>query len=245
MNNLVELYQGKEARVSTFLIFNGFGYTEHRAFKKLISKNMDSFLKYGQIFEAFQNALNKKRGGQDKSYFLNEKQFMLLVAVSKTTPESLILKMRIIDEFLRMRKALAQMASTRTSEEWQHVRSDGKAVYHLKTDVIKTFVDYATSQGSKSANMYYTNLAIMENRALFLIEQKYPNVREVLNIKQLMQVATADQIVEKALVDGMKQGLPYKEIYTLAKDRVIQFSNILGKSLVIEMLEAPRIQKLC
>ena len=241
MENLVELYQGKEARVSTFLIFNGFGYTEHRAFKKLISKNMDSFLKYGQIFEAFQNALNKKRGGQDKSYFLNEDQFMLLVAVSKTTPGSLVLKMRIIDEFFRMRKMLAKLASTRSSEEWQNLRKDGKAVYLQKTDVIKQFVDYATAQGSKSASMYYTNLAQMENKALFLIEQKYQNVREVLNIKQLMQVATADQIIEKALGDGIKQELPYKEIYALAKDRVIQFSEILGKSLVIEMLETPRL----
>ena len=241
MENLVELYHGKEARVSTFLIFNGFGYTEHRAFKKLISKNMDSFLKYGQIFEAFQNALNKKRGGQDKSYFLNEEQFMLLVAVSKTTPESLILKMRIIDEFFRMRKTLAQMASTRSSEEWQHVRKDGKAVYLQKTDGIKAFVDYATSQGSKSANMYYSNLARMQNSALFFIEQKYKNVREFLNVRQLGQVMVADQIVEKALADGMEKELLYKEIYALAKDRVIQFSEILGKSLVIEILETPRL----
>lgn len=241
MDKLVELYQGKEARVSTFNIWAGFGYGEHRAFKLLISKHLSSFVKYGQLFESFQNVSNKKRGGQEKSYFLNEEQFVLLVAVSKTTPESLQLKMRIINEFFRMRKALAQIASTRTSEEWQHIRKNGKAVYFQKTDVIKEFVDYATAQGSNSAKMYYTNIANMENKALFFIEQKFPNVREVLNIKQLMQVATADQIVEKALEDGMRQGLPYKEIYLDAKERVIKFSEIIGKSLVIEMTETKKL----
>lgn len=76
MEKLVELYQGKEARISTFNIFNGFGYKEHRTFKRLVTKNADSFLKYGLLFEALESALNKKRGGQEKSYFLNEEQFM-------------------------------------------------------------------------------------------------------------------------------------------------------------------------
>ena len=235
MEKLVSLYEGKEARVSTFGIFSGFGYSEHRTFKRLVANNMDSFLKYGKVFEAQQNALNKKKGGQEKSYFLNEEQFMLLVAISKTTPESIELKMRIINEFMRMRTALAKMAVK--APDWQQVRKDGKEVYHQKVDIIKSFVEYATEQGSQSAKMYYTNLAKMENQALFLVEQKYPNLREVLNIKQLMQVATADQVVEKALQDGMDKKLPYKDIYQLAKERIIQFSSIIGKSQVIALLE--------
>lgn len=242
MEKLVSLYEGKEARVSTFDIFSGFGYPEHRSFKRRIKEHEESFLKYGELLEAQNCALNRKRGGQEKSYLLNEEQFMLLVTIAKTTPESIELKMRIINEFMRMRKQLAKMAVK--SPDWQQVRKDGKAVYHQKTNVIKTFVEYATEQGSQSAKMYYTNLAKMENQALFLVEQKFPNLREILNIKQLMQVATADQIVEKALQDGMEQKLPYKEIYQLAKERVIQFSNIIGKSQVIALLERDDIKQI-
>jgi hypothetical protein len=236
MEKLVSLYQGKEARISTFDIFSGFGYPEHRSFKRRIKDHESSFLKYGKLFEAQSCASNKKRGGQEKSYLLNEEQFMLLVTIAKTTPESIELKMRIIDEFMRMRTALAKAVSNRKTDDWLETRKDGKQVYLQKTDVIKQFVDYATEQGSKSANMYYSNIATMENKALFILEQKFKNVREFLNIRQLMQVATADQIIEKALQDGMEQNLNYKDIYALAKERVIQFSNIIGKSLVVEMI---------
>lgn len=237
MEKLVSLYEGKEARVSTFDIFKGFGYAEHRTFKRLISNSMDGFLKYGTVFEALQSASNKKRGGQEKSYFLNEEQFMLLVVISKTTPESLELKMRIVDEFVRMRNALATIAANRDNLDWQKVRANGKQVYFQKTDVIKQFVEYATEQGSKNAAMYYTNIAQMENKALFFFEKKYPNVREVLNIRQLTCAATTDQVIEKALQDGMNATLPYKDIYALAKERIIAFSSIIGKSLVIELQE--------
>jgi hypothetical protein len=202
---------------------------------------MDSFLKYGKVLEALQSASNKKKGGQEKSYFLNEEQFMLLVTISKTTPESIELKMRIVNEFFRMRNALAQAMANRSNQDWVSSRKDGKRVYFQKTDVIKTFVDYATEQGSQSAKLYYCNIAKMENAALFILEQKYPNVREFLNVRQLFQIATADQIVEKALQDGMEQKLNYKDIYALAKERVIQFSNIIGKSLVVEMQENLKI----
>ena len=56
-----------------------------------------------------------------------------------------------------------------------------------------------------------------------------------------MQVATADQVIEKALQDGMNDKLLYKDIYVLAKERVIAFSNIIGKSLVIELQENKRL----
>lgn len=242
MGELVELYKGKEPRVSTALLFEKLGYTGHRFLKRVISAHEKELLEYGLLPLERQKVAGTK-GRPDESYLINEDQFILLVMLVKNSPESVELKVRIAKEFKTMRKMLSKLASTRSTEDWQNVRNDGKVVYLQKTDVIKQFVDYAIAQGSKSANMYYSNLAQMENKALFLIEQKYPNVREVLNIKQLMQVATADQIVEKALGDGMKQELHYKKIYVLAKDRVIQFSEILGKSLVIEMLETPRLNQ--
>jgi phage regulator Rha-like protein len=241
MEKLVELYQGKEARVSTFNIWAGFGYKEHRTFKRVISENINDFEEMGKVFEASTDASNKKRGGQEKGFLLNEKQATLLIALVKNTPESVEIKKRLVSEFFRMRETLAKMAMTRSSEEWQTKRIDGKAVYHQKIDVIKQFVDYCTRAGSKSANMYYSSLATMENKALFFIEQKYPNVRDVLNVKQLGQVMVADQIIEKVMLEEMEKETEYHEIYKICKDRVVQFSQMLGKSLVIDMIEQKRL----
>lgn len=236
MNSLVELYKGKEPRVKTIDLYKGFGYFEHRTLKRVILKNRDEFKKRGALVSASTNAENKK-GRPDESYLLNERQFILLVMLVKNTPESVELKSRVEIEFSSMREKLAHILSTRSSDDWKNIRKDGKTVYFQKTNIIKNFVDYATEQGSTSAGKYYINLATMENKALFLVEQKFPNLREVMNIKQLMQIATADQIVEKALQDGMSQNLHYKDIYLLAKDRVVKFSEIIGKSQVIAMTD--------
>lgn len=239
MENLIELYHGKEPRVKTWDLWKGLGYKEHRTLKRVIADNLSDFEDLGKVvtISASTDAENKKKGRPDESYFLNEDQFMLLVTMVKNTPESKKLKMALVKEFRRMKNVLASLAAQKSTIDYHTARQNGKAVYFQKTDVIKRFVDYATEQGSQSANLYYTNIAKMENSALFLVEQKYPNLREVLNIKQLMQIATADQIVEKALQDGMNDNLHYKDIYKLAKERVIQFSDIIGKSQVIALLE--------
>jgi len=237
MEQLVSLYQGKEARVGTWDIWRGFGYSEHRAFKKVIWANKELFESKGKLITSSVLDVNKK-GRPDESYLLNERQFFLLVMLAKNTPESILLKDRIENEFDRMRRQLAKLTSQRQTIDWQTARQDGKAIYHQKTDVLKLFVDYATAQGSKSAGMYYQSIAKMENAALFILEQKFKAVREFLNVRQLQQAAIADQIVEKALQDGMDQQLDYHDIYSLAKDRVIQFSNIIGKSLVIEFQQS-------
>jgi Rha family phage regulatory protein len=182
-----------------------------------------------------------KKGESRKYYEITWKGFSML-AMGFTGQAAYEWKQSFLDAFESMGDYIFRHKQEYGSEQRIALRKDSKVVYLQKTDVIKQFVNYATEQGSKSANMYYQNLAKMENKALFLIEQKYPNVREVLHIRQLMAVSAADQIVEKALSDGMDKKLPYKDIYELAKDRVIQFAGIIGKSQVIEMLENQHIQ---
>lgn len=118
------------------------------------------------------------------------------------------------------------------SPEWKQVRAEGKGDRRIETDAIKEFIEYAKSQGSKSAEKYYVNLSRMENKALFLVEQKYPNLRERLGISQLRTIQMADRIVAKALEDGMNQSLHYKEIYKLAKGQVETFAGCIGQSPV-------------
>lgn len=230
MNDLVVLINNQPT-VSTFDLFVAMGYGEHRALKKLIVDNINDFEDFGVV--RFQMQKPSGKGGRPtQGYLLNEDQFILLVLLARNSKEVIKLKVRVAKEFARLKSIAANIVAQQRDPNWQNIRSDGKIAYKQKTDVIKNFVDYATAQGSKSASMYYTNLAKMENKALFLIEQKYDNLREILTIKQLMQVCTADDVIEKALLDGMNGDLPYKEIYKLAKERIISFAAIIGKSQV-------------
>jgi hypothetical protein len=159
------------------------------------------------------------------------------VLLAKNSPESVKLKIRVCKEFKRLKKTIALLASQRTNEEWKLERSKSKQTYLQKSDTVKIFVDYCTEAGSKSAKMYYVNLAKMENKALFIFEQKFKNMREVLNIRQLMQVGVADQIIEKVLKEGMEESMDYHDIFKLAKQRVIQFSEIIGQSPILALTE--------
>jgi hypothetical protein len=80
--------------------------------------------------------------------------------------------------------------------------------------------------------MLTASISTMENKALFLLEQQYKNLRDMLNIHQLSTVKSADMIVMKALRDGMDKGLHYKDIYKLAKVRVEGFAEVIGKTLI-------------
>ena len=78
MENIVELYQGKEARVKTFDLFKGFGYTEHRQIKKVIKDNFEDFKDFGDVLLASTDASKiKQHGRHDESFYLNEEQFTL------------------------------------------------------------------------------------------------------------------------------------------------------------------------
>lgn len=231
MNDLVTL-KDNVPLVSTFDLFERMGYKEHRNLKETIDKHSKSFEEFGVLRFETAKPKSKKGGRPTQAYLLNEDQFTFLAMMMRNTPEVIKLKVRIAKEFIRMRNVLANIVSQQRDPNWMNVRADGKIAYKQKTDIIKQFVDYATEQGSKSAKMYYTNLATMENKALFFIEQKYKNLRDILTIKQLMQACTADDVIEKALLDGMEKKLPYKAIFALAKERVHLFAEVIGKSQV-------------
>ena len=234
MNDLVVIKNDVPV-ISTFDLYGRMGYKEHRNLKETIDKHIDSFGEFGVMRFETVKPKSSNGGRPVKCYLLNEDQFTFLAMLMKNTDEVVKLKVTVAKEFIRMRQTLSNIISQQKDPNWQNVRADGKAVYLQKTDIIKQFVDYAESQGSKSATMYYTNLAKMENNALFFIEAKYKNLREIMTIKQLMQVATADDVIEKAINEGMEQKLHYKDIYQLAKERVISFANIIGKSHVHEL----------
>ena len=110
MNDVVTLYQNKEPRVGTASLWKEFGYKEHRALKKVIFANKHLFESKGKLFSASTMA-ETRTGRPDESYLLNERQFILLVMLAKNTPETVVFKDRIENEFFRMRGELQKVAT--------------------------------------------------------------------------------------------------------------------------------------
>jgi len=230
MEKQIVVIEKNELRAGTWIMSAGFG-VEHRALTKLVAKYKSDFEEFGIITSPVQQ-MTGKRGRQINEYLLNEEQAMYLGTLLTNNSEVRKFKIKLVKEFGRMKKELLRISSQRTNAEWLEAREKGKETRLIETDTIKLFVDYAKGQGSQNAERYYANISTMENKALFLIEQKYKNLREVLDHQQLSTIKVADRIVIKALKEGMEKEMPYKAIYLMAKDNIETFAGVIGKSLI-------------
>jgi len=93
-------------------------------------------------------------------------------------------------------------------------------------------VDYAESQGSRSASKYYLAITKATNRALFLVNTAVgKDFRQGLSAQQLAAVAMAERIVERSLMESMSAKTYYKDAYRTAADRIRQFAALIGQSV--------------
>lgn len=226
MNNLVQV-EDNHTFTTTLIIAEGVGI-EHRAVMQLIKTHLADFKDLGG--NTFQMSLLKGKNKPTKYYKLTELQSTFLITLMRNSKIVIKFKKELAKGFYKQQKLIQQLLSQQTNAQWLEQRDAGKISRRLETDEIKVFIDYATSQGSKNANRYYANISKMENKALFLVEQKYKNLRNVLGIIELSTVQQADIIVSKALKDGINNKLNYKDIYKLAKERVELFAELRGKS---------------
>lgn len=231
MSESLVLVENNKAYTTTRIIAEGCNI-EHNAAMKLVKKYENDLNSLGGT-SRFEIRKFKTSGRPGEEAILDEEQTTFLITLMRNSPQVVSFKKNLTKAFFKQRRIISSLIMQRDNPDWQNVRRDGKSVYKQKSDIIKKFVEYATSQGSNNAMRYYSNLAKMENSALFFFEQKYKNMREVLTIKQLMQIATADDVIEKALSEGMEMNMPYRDCYQLAKQRVVAFSEIIGKSPVL------------
>jgi len=225
MNDIVKVQDGV-AFTTTLIIAEGVN-AEHRAVIKLLDSHLDK-----NTFSALEMRKRKAIGkGKPTRYAeLSETQATFLVTLMKNSPKVVEFKERLSNGFVEVRDQLNTLLSQQVNQQWLEQRQAGKIDRRVETDKIQLFVDYAVSQGSKSAKKYFMQISKMENNALFFVEQKYKNLRDVLDTTELSTIQNADHIVAKALTDGMDDKLHYKEIYKLARDRVLMFAELRGKS---------------
>jgi len=236
--NLIELIDG-DLYTGTWKLSKLFEL-EHKSLKRLVEKHTEEFCSFD---ENSNNCIKKRiltvdskstvRKRKHIEYLLTEPQSMYLILLSRNKDIVRKFKSYLTKLFFKQRKALIKLLAQKQNAEWLQKRESGKIERRLETDTIKDFVEYALSQGSKSASKYYMIISKMENHTLFnldILELKYPNLRDILEGYQLSTLQNADIIVSRALKEGMEQQLFYKEIYKSAKERIERFVQLIGKT---------------
>lgn len=198
-----------------------------------VLQSLDSLLKKGtlNLLDLKEIEYQDERNRSHRAYWLNERAFLIAMPFLGGA-KSQAGQVRLVDAFLTMRDELTRLAVQKSAAFWQQKRAEGKVARLALTDALKELVDYAASQGSANAHRYYGNITRMEYAALFFLKQAGgENFRDTLTAIQNSHLTTAESIAQRAIREGIAQGLHYKAIYQLAKDRVGQFAEMVGKSL--------------
>lgn len=223
MKDLV-IMKGNEVFTTSLAIAEGVE-SDHESIIKLLKK-------YSSIEELSGFEIGKvgTKGRPIEVAYLNELQATILITLMKNSKKVIEFKIKLSKAFFKQQKLINQLMQQRQNQDWLIKRKETKVMRRECTDMIQKFVQYAISQGSKSAEKYYMNISRMELTGLFLMEQKYPNARDVMNIRQLNLIEMADEAIAYALEEAMHKQLPYKECYQFAKERVEMLSKIIPKS---------------
>jgi len=230
VNNLVFI-EGNMIFTNSMEIAKGVNHS-HDSVLKLLNNSKDL-----EIFSALKSEKITTKGRAACVYNLTEEQATLLIALMRNTPVVREFKCKLVKEFFKQRRALDKLLAYKGNAEHLAARKEGKVARLEETDWIKKLVNYATDQGSKSAHMYYTNISTMQNKALFIIVQKFPNMRDVMDFEQLALAKVGDLAVRNAIKEGIAANLPYKDIFIMAKDRVLAIAKIFPPSPIGFLLE--------
>lgn len=177
------------------------------------------------------------KGRPIKIFLLEELEAIILVSLMKNSPDVIVFKVNLAKAFIKYRNLAQQLLAQQKDAEWIVKRSETKVMRRECTDIIQKFIVYAKEQGSKSAEKYYMNFSRMELSGLFIIEQRFPNTRDVMSIRQLNLIEMADEAIAISLQDSMNKNIPYKECYQIAKERICMLAKIFPPSPLPLLLE--------
>ena len=208
---------------SDSLIFAKNFWISHNEILKKIAKLTGEILPVKNKFIETTNINDRNR--KYPKYLLNRDWYMFLV-MNISTLKANEIKLKFIKAFNDMEKALLNQQIV----SWIETRTLLKEERKEETDKIKEFVEYATKQGSKSANFYYSNITKMTYKALELLNQnKTTPIREYLELADMFNLLLAERKVIESLEKWMNNSLHYKEIYLLAKDDLVKLFEMLPK----------------
>lgn len=141
-------------------------------------------------------------------YYITKDGFMFLV-MGYRGKKAAEIKEKYIQAFNKMESLLKEKSTT----IWIETRKQGKLTRRSETDVIQELVAYAKDQGSNHADMLYMTYSKLANA---LAGTKN---RDLATISQLHNLSLFENIILTMIRNGMAEGLGYKDIYKLCKDR--------------------------
>jgi len=174
----------------------------------------------------------RKRGKEYRCYELNKAGFLKAMPFigGKKSREG---QKRLVDEFLKLERKLERQSREREKLSCQVARLSGKDSRSILTDEVKKFIDYAKDQGSANAERYFSHITSAAHNALVIIEPKATQVRELLTAIQLSHLSTIELIAAEALAEGMKYGLPYREVYQNLKNSIAGMAVLFDKKSLL------------
>ncbi|MBF0371621.1 MAG: Rha family transcriptional regulator [Magnetococcales bacterium] len=230
-----------EPLVDSRIIAQGLG-SLHKYTLALIRKYQEGFEEFGKVL--FKKA--PSTSGQKETFtLLNEDQAIFLLTLSRNSPRVVVLKKGLTKTFGRYRREilrLARQAERRAQVEWQAARTNGKIARREETDAIKEFVEYARQQGSENAFRYFMVITKMLNQVLFPKEpgrSRPKDFRDQLDQPQLNALEMGERVVVRALREGMASGLPYREVFQIAKGRAVILADVVGMNITPLVGDAP------
>jgi len=228
--------------LTTSLILSESIGVEHRAILILIRKYKDREILKSSAFEMRKL---KTKGRDAEYYYLTESQSMFILTLMNNSEKVLDFKESLINAFVHYRqvalKGYNKIQNNIDNQQWIEERTKSKVIRKECTDVIKVFIEYAKEQGSESADKYYMVISKMQLKCLFLLEQRYPSVRDLMNARELNLMELADDVIAKSFTKSMLEKLPYKECFQIAKERVIGLTDYFPVSpLAFLLLPQPK-----
>lgn len=207
MEELVFL-RNEQALTDSLTVAEMFGKRHDRVLRA-IDNLVESLPKNGER-RMFIFGRRKADDGQfHRMYFMNRDGFSLLV-MGFTGKKALEWKLKYIDAFNAMEKIITEKQTT----VWLETRQQGKLIRRDETNVIQKLVEYAKEQGSTHAEMLYMTYSKLANKMAGITN------RDQASILQLNDLTTMERIIAKVVIDGMEQGIHYKDIYQQSKERL-------------------------
>lgn len=208
MNDLITVFKTQPVTTS-LMVAEHFG-KRHKHVLRAIEKAILTRPKSGPSEKPFFKSTYRDASGRKvPMYYLNRDGFSFIV-MGFTGEKANAWKWKYIEAFNQMERVLIQKASP----AWNAVREYAKQTRKIETDAIKQFTEYAMAQGSKHATYYYTSITRMTNAALGVTD------RDTLTIDQMNRLAIVESQVASVIHLAMANGLPYKSIYKVIKERV-------------------------
>jgi len=230
MSKNIVTIQNNEGRAGTVLIAEGFN-RRHEQIVRLVKRYRKDF----EEINTLRVFIRKAKTKSFEEFLLDETQFLFLGTLFKNSDQVVQFKLRLVKEFRDCREKLEKALNQNKLPGWNQTRLTAKTLRLLETGAIQEFISYAKNQGGtpEGCDMYYANITKMVNALLFICEDEFKNLRNILTPEQLMIIGSAEQMIGKSIREDMKANVFYKDIYKNIKKKVKIFAELHGKSEVI------------